>query len=73
MNIEIKDNIEVTKPPIASIGIIGWLRKNLFSSLASFVFKYKALFNFYKGILAMRVQAVHKTFFKKINLALEIA
>ena len=50
MNTEIKDNIEVTKPPIASIGIIGWLRKNLFSSWSNTILTLLGIYILYSII-----------------------
>ena len=50
MNTEIKDNIEVTKPPIASIGVIGWCRKNLFSSWSNTILTLLGIYILYSII-----------------------
>jgi|TARA_B110000003_G_scaffold247312_1_gene258296 general L-amino acid transport system permease protein len=50
MNTEIKDKIEVTKPPIASIGVIGWLRKNLFSSWSNTILTLLGIYILYSII-----------------------
>ena len=50
MNTDLKDNFEVTKPPIASIGVIGWLRKNLFSSWSNTILTLLGIYILYSII-----------------------
>ena len=48
MNNQIKQDVK--KPPVISIGLIGWLRKNLFSTWYNVVFTFLGIYIIYVAI-----------------------